>query len=133
MSEDRNVNVVVREKDDTPEATTERELPTYVPRVDIRETTEDFVLDVEMPGVTKKGVDLRFERDRLVIEGRVESRQTEDVWYRLREYGVGNFAREFRVGETVDPGKIQASMNNGLLTVRLPKRGEAKPRRIDVG
>ncbi len=132
MSKTECTNVAVPETCDCPEIATERELPTSTPRVDIRESEDEFILDVEMPGVTREGVELRFERERLRVEGRVTPRPDERDGYRRREFRADHFSREFRVGETVDPAGIEARMNGGLLTVRLPKKSEAKSRTIAV-
>ena len=115
-----------------PECCETFELPTRQPRVDIRETPDEFRLEVELPGVAKEGVELKFEGDRLRVEGVPAVLPDGNVRWRIREHGVARFVREFRLGETLDVEAIDASLTDGLLSVRLPKKGEARPRTIEI-
>jgi HSP20 family protein len=104
---------------------------TFSPRIDIHETDEQLILYAELPGVTTDDLDIQFENRELRIHGRVQPRQT-DAEYIYREYGVGDFFRTFAIGETIDPERISAELKNGVLTLHLPKKEAAKPRRIQV-
>jgi HSP20 family molecular chaperone IbpA len=104
---------------------------TYVPRFDIVETEEELMLFGDVPGVTQENVELRFENEHLVINAKVEPRHAGRKSL-YAEYGIGDFYREFRISEAVDAGKISAELNNGVLTVHLPKTEQVKPRRIEV-
>jgi HSP20 family molecular chaperone IbpA len=84
----------------------------------------------DLPGVTVKDLDIRFENRELTIHGVVASRHEGEYLY--NEYGVGDFHRTFAVGEAIDAEKISAEMHNGVLTLRLPKLEKVKPRRIKV-
>ncbi len=102
------------------------------PRVAIRESTDDYVIDIEMPGVGENDVDVRLEGKEMKVLGRVQDYCPRDHERRLIEYQPGNYERSFQLTDTVDPEKIEAVMKHGLLTVRLPKREAAKPKRIAV-
>lgn len=104
---------------------------TYVPRFDIWEGEEEMLLHGDLPGVAPENVDIRFENQELTIHGKVGSRY-EGVQLLYGEYGIGDFHRTFTVSEAIDAEKISAEMDNGVLTVHLPKSEKVKPRRIEV-
>lgn len=104
---------------------------TYTPRFDILENDDELILHGDLPGVTPENLDLRFENERLIIHGKVESRH-QDHEFVYGEYGIGDYYREFQVFDDVDPEKISADLKNGVLTVHLPKNEAVKPRRIEV-
>jgi HSP20 family protein len=104
----------------------------YVPHVDIVEKDGDVVLYVNLPGVGADAIDVQYEDGQLTIEASVAERQPAGTKYLLREYGVGPFRRSFRLANTFDASRIEASYQNGVLTLRLPKTEEAKPRKIEV-
>lgn len=104
---------------------------TFTPRFDIVETEDELILHGDLPGVAPENLDLRFENERLIVHGKVEPRH-EDHEFVYGEYGIGDFYREFQVLEGVDGEKISAELNNGVLTVHLPKSEQTKPRRIEV-
>jgi len=85
----------------------------------------------DMPGVKPDQIDLRFENGELTLHGHVSPRQANDN-YRLWEYGVGDFYRSFSVGTELDANRISAEYKLGVLTVKLPKKEEIKPRRIQI-
>ena len=72
-----------------------------------------------------------FENGELVIEGKVEPRHA-DREFLYGEYGIGDFYRSFAISEDIDAEKISAQLNNGVLTLHLPKSEAVKPRRIEV-
>jgi HSP20 family protein len=108
-----------------------RQAPMFTPRFDIVETDEELTLYGDLPGVRQEQIDLRYEDEQLVIRGKVADR-LEGITFLRQEYGVGDFYRAFTIGETIDAGKINAEMRNGVLTVHLPKTEAVKPRRIEV-
>lgn len=114
----------------SPERTRSR--PYYLPRVDILELPEELVLVAEMPGVSKDGLDIRFENGQLSITGRVEDRQPEGTKYLWRDYECGDYHRTFNVSEIIDVERIHAEYRDGELTLRLPKVEKARPRKIEV-
>jgi len=114
-------------------ATTERTRggPTYLPRVDIVESDNELTMFADMPGVKAENLDIRFENGELSIFGKVEPRHG-NLDFIYGEYGIGDFFRTFLINETIDAEKISAELNNGILTLHLPKSEAAKPKRIMV-
>lgn len=109
------------------------ELTNYAPAVDIEETEEAVVLTADLPGVEEKDIDITVHQGVLVLAGKREDNrevETENSLYRERRYG--SFFRRFRLGNKVDPDAIVAAYKNGVLTVTLPKKEEAKPKQIPV-
>ena len=107
---------------------------TWVPPVDIFENgNHELVLKVELPDVTREDIDLRVENHTLTISGqkKMEAEVKEQQYHRL-ERSYGNFSRSFTLPQTVDAGRIAAEYKNGVLTVTLPLRDEAKPKQIQV-
>ena len=100
------------------------------PAVDIYETLEGLVVKADLPGVAKDGLDLRVENNLLTIRGRAGHAAPGELLY--REYELAHFFRQFELNDKVDQLKISAELKNGVLTLKLPKAEEAKPRRIEV-
>src|SRR5262249_54968125 len=106
--------------------------PTFRPNVDIIERPDELLVLADMPGVGPKDIDIQFENGVLTIYGRVAERQSPEPTFHRREYGLGDFYREFRVSEAIDASKIAAECRNGVLTLHLPKVEAVKPRKIEV-
>ena len=101
---------------------------------DVRETPDAVEYSIEIPGMRAEDIDLTVENDVLTIsgekkEGRDESR---DGGYHITERRFGRFERSFRVPANVDADAVAARYENGVLTVRLPRTEESRPRRIHV-
>ena len=106
---------------------------TYVPSVDIVEQNDKLLLLADVPGVNPEDLDINYERGQLTIHGKVTPREDpQNTNYFLREYGGGDFYRSFQIGEGVDNEKIAARVEDGVLTVDLPKAAEVLPRRIEL-
>jgi HSP20 family protein len=105
----------------------------FVPVTDIFETDETLTVILEMPGVAKENVDVHVENDVLTIEGRIDFSKYEGLQPVYTEYNIGHYARSFRLSSKIDQDKISAEMNDGVMTLLLPKAEKAKPRRIKVG
>jgi HSP20 family protein len=105
----------------------------WVPAVDIAETQERFLITAELPGVEPDDVDISVENSVLTLRGeRKFYRETrEDDFHRI-ERRFGSFARSITLPSTADAERINASFDAGLLTIEVPKREEAKPRKIQV-
>lgn len=107
----------------------------WMPPVDIFETADrEIVLKAELPGLRREDIDLTVEKSTLTI--RAERRADEavrDGQYHRRERRCGTCSRSFTLPNTVDPALVKAEYRDGVLTVRLPLREEAKPRQIQVG
>ncbi len=103
----------------------------YTPAVDIYETDAAITLLADLPGVDKDGLDIHLEDRQLTITGAVkEPEKSPQAFY--SEYGIGGYTRSFKLGETIDPTKISASLKNGVLELILPKADRLKPRKIEI-
>lgn len=104
----------------------------FVPAVDIFETTDALVLVTDMPGVPPDGVDVNVEGDELTIEGRVRPEEYEGLKPLHVEYGIGSYYRRFTLGKAIDRDAIEAELQNGVLELKLPKGEHARVRRVTV-
>ena len=105
----------------------------WSPAVDIYETEQDLVLQADVPDVDQKDIDVRVENQTLTLRGERKFRQeSSGKGYHRIERGYGEFVRSFSVPSTVDTEKVSAEYQNGVLTVKLPKKEAAKPRQIKV-
>jgi HSP20 family protein len=101
------------------------------PPANILETQEGYILEAEMPGVTKDGIEVTVENGELVLIGRrTDKEMPGEALY--RESRPLDFRRVFDLDPSIDTGKISAKMEQGILTLTLPKAEEVKPRRIQV-
>jgi HSP20 family protein len=105
----------------------------WTPHVDIFEDEEGVDLRFELAGVDPKDVDIRFENGVLTLRGdrKIEREDKRDHYHRV-ELSYGTFTRSFSLPATIDAEKIKAESKNGILTVHLPKKPEAKPKSIQV-
>lgn len=104
----------------------------FVPDVDIAENDDLLRLWADMPGVTEKDVEIVLKDNVLTIIGRVDASMYNQLAPVYTEYNVGNYYRQFVLNEHIDDSRIKARMRNGVLEVELPKREQAKPRKIEV-
>ena len=107
---------------------------TWMPPVDIFQTGDhELVLKAELPDIEKDNIDINIENFVLTIKGEKKaSTDVKDEQYHHVERRYGTFSRSFSLPQTVDPNKVSAEYKNGVLTVRIPLREEAKPRSIKV-
>jgi HSP20 family protein len=103
-----------------------------LPTADIYETNDALNVVLEMPGVDKNSVDIRVEDGVLKIEGRLDFSKYQGLQPLYTEYNVGHYSRSFRLSSKIDQNKIAAELNDGVLSLVLPKVEEAKPRTIQV-
>lgn len=105
----------------------------WAPAIDIRETADEFIIDAELPGLTKNDVDITFEDGVLTLSGeRRMEEQTEDKGYRRVERRYGSFSRSLALPREIDAENVSAAFKSGLLTVHVPKKEAAKPRSIKI-
>jgi HSP20 family protein len=104
---------------------------TFVPDVDILENQEAITLRADLPGVKKENVNINIQEGILTLTATVEPlEKNHQLLY--REYDVGGYSRRFTLGERIDQSKITANLENGVLTLHLPKAEEEKPRKIEI-
>ena len=107
----------------------------WMPAVDIYETPEhEVVLKAELPEVKREDINITFENNVLTIRGerKFENEVSRDNYQRIERH-YGTFSRSFTVPAAIDGAKISASHKDGVLTIRLPQRDDAKPKQITVG
>jgi HSP20 family protein len=101
------------------------------PSASIVESGDGYTLEVEMPGVNKEGLEISVENNELTITGR-RSMPNIDGTILHRESRTENFRRSFELDPSIDTGKISAKIEQGVVTLRLPKAEHVKPRKISV-
>ena len=111
----------------------ESSLTAWAPSVDIYETEHELVVKADLPEVDPKDLDIRVENNILTIRGerKFEKNVNEENYLRV-ERAYGSFARSFTLANTVNSEAIKADYQNGVLTLSIPKREEAKPKQIKV-
>jgi HSP20 family protein len=111
----------------------ESNLTSWAPAVDIYETEHELVVKADLPEVDPKDLDIRVENNILTIRGerKFEKKVNEDNYLRV-ERAYGAFSRSFSLANTVNSEAIKADYQNGVLTLTIPKREEAKPKQIKV-
>jgi len=102
------------------------------PPVDIYENSDEYVLEADVPGVSQDHVTLCLENGELSLEARWSAPEVEGATVLAREYRPVDFRRTFVLPDTVDAGKVSASLKDGVLTVRIPKAEAVKPRSIEI-
>ena len=105
-----------------------------LPPVDIYETEDrEFVIKAELPDMKREDIHLTFENNVLTLRGerKFEQESRRENFHRI-ERSYGNFSRSFTLPNTVDAARISATYKDGVLTVRLPQREDAKPKQISV-
>jgi HSP20 family molecular chaperone IbpA len=103
-----------------------------VPRVDVLEDPAGITLLADLPGVAKEQLELKVEGDRLEIEAAVTPPMPERLQPVYAEVRVPRYRRAFTLSRELDAGRIDASLKDGVLTLRIPKHEHAQPRRVQV-
>lgn len=105
----------------------------FVPPVDVYEDEQKLSLRMEIPGVRLEDIDVRVENNTLTVRGerRLSSEDKEDNFHRI-ERRYGSFARTFNLPQTLETDNVVATCDNGILSIELPKKPEAKPKQIKV-
>ena len=102
-----------------------------LPRTNINEKEKEYIVTMEVPGVTKKNLDVSIDGDVLVVTGeRIEKIESEGLI--RNEIRSEKFRRSFTLGNTIDREKITAKMENGVLTLTLPKQAESVGRKVEI-
>jgi len=125
------INRLFNEAFDRPSS--EANLTAWAPAVDIYETEQNLVVKADLPDIKPEELDIRVENNILTIRGerKFEKKVNEDNYLRV-ERAYGSFSRSFSLASTVNTEAIHADYKNGVLTLSIPKREEAKPKQIKV-
>lgn len=112
----------------------ENERHTFTPRVDIRETPNAYVLDMDLPGFTEKDVELSLKDKVLSISSKKEEKKEEkhEGEWLIRERKICSFSRKFTLPQDIDAEKVTAEFKNGVLTVDIPRRPEPESKQISI-
>lgn len=102
-----------------------------LPKVNIRETTDAFWVDMAVPGMRKSDFQIDLDNQLLSISTELNhEEESQEENYTRREFGYSSFKRSFKLPETIDDGKIKAEYNEGILCIHLPKKEEAKQKPV---
>lgn len=106
------------------------------PKCNIIDTTEDVQVIAEIPGLTKDDVNIKVESGVMTISGKqsamTKKGEAKQIKYIRRELKHSSFKRSFELGDTLDPSKISAKFENGILNITIPKKEESLPKTIDI-
>ena len=106
---------------------------TTLPAVDVKETDSEYLMEVELPGLSEKDVEVKLDNNLLTISSsKDEKKEEKKNGYVLRERRSARFSRSFVLPDGVDREKIVAEFKNGVLTLNFPKVPAAKPKTIEV-
>jgi HSP20 family protein len=120
------------EKSGTQRATTQRSESAIRPPVDVFETTDGIKLIADMPGVSKEHLQLQAEGNSLTIEGKLQFDMSEQMEALYADVRSRLYRCSFVLSSELDTSHIEAILKDGVLAVRIPKRAELRPRRIEV-
>ena len=109
-----------------------RECRCFIPRADIYEYDENIFVVLDMPGINENAIEITLEKNVLNIKGYSQIKDRDNYSLVSAEYEPGDFERSFRVSNTIDRENIEATYNDGVLRLTLPKTEEAKARKITV-
>lgn len=105
----------------------------FVPRFDVKETKEAYLFKADLPGIKEDDVEIALTGNRLTVSGHRQSeehKEGDNIFTLERSYG--SFSRSFTLPDTADSEKIKAEMKDGVLSITLPKRTEAQPRKVSI-
>ena len=106
---------------------------TWSPAIDVTEDKDKIVLHADVPGLAEKDLDVQIEKDVLTLRGeRNLARKTDDEGARRFERVSGSFVRSFTLPQTIDVEHVTAALKDGVLTLTLPKKPEAQPKKIGI-
>ena len=104
----------------------------FHPSIDIYETEDGLVLYADLPGVSREGLDLQVQDNRLTLFGHIGRKHHDDGTVLHQEYQEGDFLRSFILSDEVDHDRISARLTNGVLRLELPRAARGETRRIEV-
>jgi len=106
--------------------------PTAFPALNVWEDESSVHAEAELPGVKQGDLEVYAQDNELTIKGHRQPRDGENLLYHRRERGMGEFTRVVTLPVEVETGKVEASLTDGVLTVKMPKAEQAKPRKVLV-
>lgn len=106
--------------------------PTFSPNLDILEKKDAYEVIADVPGANADNIDISVENNLLRLRVTVTPPEVEGLPLLYREYEIGDYEATLRLSERVDVEKIEAALKDGIITLTLPKRAEAKPRQIEI-
>jgi HSP20 family molecular chaperone IbpA len=111
-----------------------RELPqrSIRPEVDIFEDETGIMLKADLPGVTKEGLDIQVDKETLSIDGKAEIEMPEAMQAVYADVRATRYQRSFSLSSELDGDRTEASLNDGVLSLRIPKREQYQPRKIEI-
>jgi HSP20 family protein len=112
---------------------TARPASAFAPAFEVKETNDSFVLRADVPGVAEKDLDIAVHNGVLTVSGsRQAEERREGESYAIYERQYGSFSRSFALPDMADGERIEAKLENGVLTLSIAKKAEAKPRKIEI-
>lgn len=103
------------------------------PRIDISETDAAYKIEAELPGINQKEIDIKIDNNILTIKGKKEDiKEEKEKNYHLRERYYGAFQRSISLPNNIEPEKIKASFENGVLNISVPKNDKRTPKKIEI-
>ena len=103
------------------------------PRIDISETDGEYKIEAELPGINQKEIDVKIDNNILTIKGKKEDiKEEKEKNYHLRERYYGAFQRSISLPNNIEPEKIKASFENGVLNISVPKSDKRTPKKIEI-
>ena len=114
------------------QAVSQRSESAMRPAVDVFETSEGITLYADMPGVSKEHLNVQVEGNTLIVEGDLKFNVAQDMEALYADVRSTLYRCSFVLSRELESGRIEASLRDGVLTVRIPKRAELRPRRIQV-
>ena len=100
--------------------------------LDVKDSNEAYEITAVLPGVSADDLNIQIANDTLTIQGELKVESDEQATYLLRERTAGRFMRSLQLPEAVDSGKVEATLKDGILTLRVPKAEQARPKSIKV-
>ncbi|MBN1450565.1 MAG: Hsp20/alpha crystallin family protein [Anaerolineales bacterium] len=132
VKKDQTMEVQKQEDAPADEMERTRSRRSFVPRADIYETEKEIIVLADIPGASDKTVDITLEKNVLSITAYVEPAIPSGFEIAYAEYEEGDYQRSFRLSDEIDRDKIEATVSEGVLRLRLPKSQAAKTRKIAV-
>lgn len=129
---DQTMEIQKQEETPSEEMERTRSRRAFIPRADIYETDNEIVVLADVPGANEKNVDITLEKNVLTIVAYIDPIRSGEYDIAYAEYEEGDYQRSFRLSDEIDRDKIEASVSDGVLRLRLPKSQEAATKKITV-